>query len=133
MSAAAQDTSIISPAFITVGAEDISDGGNRTGILFAETVNKFPGGTAFKTVRRFVVNQSIASLGAATGRQDSFTVPCSDGDSVKVTLPSSWPANLLAVGPIIASGQVYMQLWNPTGGDISMSADDWVFEWTDYT
>lgn len=133
VSAAAQDTSIISPGFTTV-ATNISDVGVRTQVLFAEDWNQFAGGTRFKTKKRVTVNSAVASLAAGTGRQQAFTISgMAPGDAVSVVLPASWPANLLCAGVIASSGQVYLQLWNPTASAISLSAADFTFEWTDYT
>lgn len=83
--------------------------------------------------RRVVVNQAVASLASGASRQDTFTISgVADGDKVTVTLPSAWPSGLLSTPPIVGTGQVFLQLHNPTGGAISMSADDFVFEHTPY-
>ena len=79
--------------------------------------------------KRIVVNQAVASLATGTTRQDTFTVAgVAAGDSVTVTLPGAWPAGLLSTPPIIGTGQVFLQLYNPTGGSLSMAAANFVFD-----
>lgn len=134
-----QDTSIVFPGFTTVdgtstGVNDIADSGVGTSYFGVEGWNQFGNGTRFKSIRHVQINQGVSSLAAGAGRQDFFAISgVAVGDSVKVTLPSAWPSNLLATGPIIASGGVYMQVWNPTASPISMAAANWIFEVTDRT
>lgn len=78
---------------------------------------------------RAVVNQAIANLATTASRQDTFTLAnVVPGDSVSVTLPANWPAGLISSAPITGTGQVYLQLYNPTGGTLSMAADNFYFE-----
>lgn len=136
--ATSQDTLIDSPAIIGVSSSGLPAAGSapngvRTTIRSSERFVE-SGGTARKTIQRVVVNQAISSLSAGTSRQDSFTISgVAVGDSVSVTLPNAWPGGLNCSPPIIGSGVVYLQLHNPTGGAISMGAQDFVFEISDYT
>jgi hypothetical protein len=118
ISATAQDTSVYAPEILVV-ATGISDGGIRTQV---------------ENTKKVTVNAAIASLAAGTGRQQAFSIPgFASGDTARVTLPATWPANLLCCGVISSSSQVYLQLWNPTGAAISMAAANFLFEWNDRT
>lgn len=136
--ATAQDTLIDSPAIIGVSSSGLpaagaAPNGVRTTIRSSELFTE-SGGTARKQMRRAVVNQAIASVGAGVSRQDTFTIAgVAPGDSVSVTLPNAWPSGLNCSPPIIGSGVVYLQLHNPTVGALSMSAQDFVFDIVDYT
>lgn len=78
---------------------------------------------------RVVVNQAVANLNTVTSRQDAFAIAgVAAGDSVNVTLPAAWPAGLQCSPPIIGTNQVFLQLYNPTGGNLSMAANDFVFD-----
>lgn len=82
---------------------------------------------------RVVINQAVASLSAGAQRQDAFALPgIQAGDSVSVTLPPIWTAGLIATPPIIGTGQAFLQLYNPTGGALSMVATNFTFNITLY-
>lgn len=137
--ATAQDTFIESPYCVGLTA-DITDGGLRSTVLFPRgggsvPIFKFNGGSNVKKISCEVVNQAVAILATVTARQDAFTVSgVAVGDKVTVTLPASWPNGLLCSPPIVAgANDVRLQLYNTTGGDISIAASDFVFEVIDYT
>ena len=133
-----QETLIDWPVIISVATSGLPSAGTspngtkttvRWGDCYAES-----GKSARKSIRRIVVNQAISSLASGATRQDTFTLSgVAAGDSVKVTLPYTWPSGLNCSPVIVGPGLGFLQLHNPTGGAISMSTADFVFEVTQYT
>lgn len=129
VSALAQDTFITAPHMVGL-LTDITDNGARTTILGASEYHKFSGGSRFRKLTNITVTRDVASLASTASRQEGpFTVSGARvGDSLTVTLPSTWPNGLLA-GPCIvtANDTVYFNLYNPTGGALDPASGDFVF------
>lgn len=131
--ATAQDTFIEAPYFTGL-TTDINDAGSRTTVLMPRgTTQKylqFNGGTAIAKYLKVAVVRDVASLGAATARQEGpFTVTgCAVGDTVTCTLPAAWPNNIIAGVPIVsATDTVYVPMYNPSGGAVDPSSGTFIF------
>ncbi len=131
--ATAQDTFIEAPYFTGL-TTDIDDSGARTSVLFPRGVTQgylqFNGGTAIAKYLKVAVVHDVASLGAATSRQEGpFTVPgCAIGDTVTCTLPAAWPNNIIVGLPIInPSDTVYLPMYNTSGSPIDPASGTFVF------
>lgn len=138
--ASAQDTLVDWPYITGVSSTGLPSAGSapaglRTTVRYSELFSE-SGTTAHKGVKKVTVTRDVASLASGGFRQEGpITVTgAAVGDSVKLTLPSAFPNNLM-VGPCIVTNTdtVYFLLHNPSGGAVDPASMDYVFEIADYT
>lgn len=127
-----QDTVVMYPQYETLGT-DITNNGTTT-IRFDNLGLKTRYGSLISCFSKQTINQAIGPIAATTMAQVSFTLtpPAGTsflpGDSVSVTLPSTWPVTLLSGQPIMGgTNLVYLPIYNFSGSPVSLAAADYVF------
>lgn len=127
-----QDTVVMYPQYETLGTEITNNG--TTTIRFDNLGLKTRYGSLILSLSKQVINQAIGPIAATTLAQIAFTLTPPTGtsflpgDSVSVTLPSTWPGTLLAGQPLIGgTNLIYLPVYNFSGSPVSVSAADYTF------
>ena len=123
----AEQTSIVSPYFVSTATPIVDNSITGTSILSTDILKLNSGTTAEKHVLTKVV-KSIAPLAANTFRQESFTVNLgglANRHSVNFTAPISFPVAIIA-GPVLngGSGVVYVALYNTSAVTVNFTASE---------
>jgi hypothetical protein len=130
--ASSQDTVVMHPQYQALTTEVVNNG--ATTIRFDNLGLKTRYGSLISCISKQTVNKAIGPISANSMSQISFTlVPPTGtsflpGDSVSVTLPTTWPITLIA-GQVNASGTntFILSVYNPTASPVSLAAADYVF------
>lgn len=129
--ATAQDTTIISPQYQTVTTAVTNNG--STTIRFDNLGVKTRYGSLVTCAAIQTINQAIGPISATTSLQISFSLTAIPGtsivpgDSVSITLPSTWPSTLVASAPLVSgTNAVAMNVYNSSASPVSLSAANYV-------
>jgi hypothetical protein len=130
ISANSEYTMVDNPDYVTLGT-NITDSSTST-LYRAPDGWYFNGGSKISKHQHFTLTHDVASLAAGAFRQEgALTVTgVQVGDAVSVSLPASWPNNIIVGVPIVtATNQLYLPMYNPSGAAVDPASGDFQFTW----
>jgi len=99
-----------------------------------ENVGPFPQNPSLATIKRIVVNRTLAALAPGASRQDFFPVPgAAIGDAFTISLPPTWDPAIVTSQPVAAADGFYIGFTNTAASPRSLGASDYYVTWVDLT